>query len=438
MAPRARPTEAHLRFRQQLGLPTDRPVVLSGHQITLWHAGILAKVFAALAWARRMGGAAAWVALDHDPEDFSTLRVPVREAGGPLAARVIPLAPKALANNLEAGIPPVHLPTFEPSRSAVPSLALRELESRIAHIRDTLERARSASTTAAEQVTRATHDLCPGGLPTTVFSSRLADTDFFASMVSKMREDPRACHECYNAALAAAPEARLTPLAAPGGRLELPLWTFESATGVRRRVYADMLQPGARLRLAPRALLLSGVLRLGACDVFIHGLGGGATDEPGAGGYDRATEAWLKAWLGEPLAPAVAATATLHLPLADGPEITPAQAAQASWRAHATPHSPAMVGDADRARRKTELVAQVASAPRRSPQRREVFQALQALLLEHRASHSAEVVAARQAAALARRRLAERGVAFDRTWAFPLHAPEALEALRARIEAALS
>ena len=48
--------------RRALGLPTDRPIIMSGHQPTLWHAGILAKLLAAGELARATGAHAATAA----------------------------------------------------------------------------------------------------------------------------------------------------------------------------------------------------------------------------------------------------------------------------------------------------------------------------------------------------------------------------------------
>jgi hypothetical protein len=65
-----------LRARQELGLPTDRPVVMSGHQTTFWHPGILAKWYAMNAAAQRVHGATAWVAVDHDTDDPTAIAYP--------------------------------------------------------------------------------------------------------------------------------------------------------------------------------------------------------------------------------------------------------------------------------------------------------------------------------------------------------------------------
>ncbi|MEC9372360.1 MAG: hypothetical protein VYC34_00885, partial [Planctomycetota bacterium] len=44
-APRPADDAESTRFREQLGLPTGRPIVLTGHQAEFWHPGVLAKFF---------------------------------------------------------------------------------------------------------------------------------------------------------------------------------------------------------------------------------------------------------------------------------------------------------------------------------------------------------------------------------------------------------
>ena len=65
--------------RSELGLPTDRPVVMSGHQAGLWHAGILAKHLATNAAARTADAHAAWLVVDQDTEPPMKLAWPARD-----------------------------------------------------------------------------------------------------------------------------------------------------------------------------------------------------------------------------------------------------------------------------------------------------------------------------------------------------------------------
>ncbi|MCA9274359.1 MAG: hypothetical protein KDA31_15085, partial [Phycisphaerales bacterium] len=59
-------SERATRFREQLGLPTDKPIIMTGHQAQLWHPGILAKLFAAQSVASQVGGVVVWLIVDMD------------------------------------------------------------------------------------------------------------------------------------------------------------------------------------------------------------------------------------------------------------------------------------------------------------------------------------------------------------------------------------
>src|SRR5690606_24011692 len=193
--------------------------------------------------------------------------------------------------------------------------------------------------------------------PRLVFASAVGRTDLFGDIVRRMVDDPAACARAYNEAVGARPEAQLRPLELneQRGRIELPLWRGAPGSP-RQAVYASELADGqwggggaagggAEGELAPRALLLTGLMRLAGCELFIHG--------PGGGVYDQVTEAWLGSWLGrEDLAPSVVASATWLLPLTDEPPPAPGELARAQWERHAARHNPALVGDLAAAERK--------------------------------------------------------------------------------------
>lgn len=432
------------RFRQQLGLPTDRPVIMSGHQATLWHPGILSKWLAVRAWAEAHHWASAWVAVDHDPEDFSMLRVPARDERGRLVAVHVPLAPREVGERVRAGAAPCTLPAFEVPGTPPPEGCT--MLSSVERARGALRAARARARTAPEQVMHAAAALIGGASPHVVLASRLGATDLFAALVQRMADAPAQCRAAYNDALRAAPpESRLTPLGEdPRRGHELPLWVMDDATGVRRRVWSADLRGGhgaASARLLPRALMLSGVLRLGACEVFVHGLGGGATRCHGAGdryaGYDRATEAWIAAWLGRPLAPSVVVSATMRLPLLDGPAVTAREVAEARWSAHASRHTPAMVGDESGARRKSLALAEIIRLPRGSRARREAYVRMHADLQGVRAQRAPALAQVAERARVLARRFSDQALALDRTWSLALFEPAALgtldDAVRARL-----
>ncbi|MDX2131487.1 MAG: hypothetical protein SFY69_05505 [Planctomycetota bacterium] len=423
--------------RGALGLPTDRPVVMSGHQCEFWHPGILAKFFAAQACARALGGCAAWAEVDQDSGAAWDVAYPTRglerrvwrvgePEGGP-PAEGTPAGCVGALRVTQAAAPGEGVPEFVAN-------GLRAIRAACA--------AHTGEASLARQVQRARGDLLRGaGLvapgdpaPTPVWALTLIETPVMREAVEAMRREPGACVAAHNAAAAAHPGARVRALHARGARVELPLWWVRPGAA-RRRVYADELAgggvgPGGAGRdgatLAPRALLLTGVLRRAACDLFVHGLGGEK--------YDLVTEAWLRNWLGWELAPTAVATATRRLALGDRTLPEPSEIQRARAAAHRAAHDPAMVGEAEAGARKRALVAAIRGAGTRA-ERAGLFRAMHDLLAEVRARRGGEVESlaarARELAGLASR----AAVAHDRTWAFPLYPAAVLRELRDAVRA---
>ncbi|MBX9639087.1 MAG: hypothetical protein K2X97_04985, partial [Mycobacteriaceae bacterium] len=335
-------------FRRELGLPDDRPVVMSGHQARWWHAGILAKQ-TALAAVCRAGGAsaaAAWIVVDQDASDSVTLLYP----GTPAKAGDLPtrnrwrLAPEELAAQLRADVALGDLPAFTPSApptdGATPDAAramraIADCTGRWSHARN-----------AAEQIARANAELAAVALgeaePTLLFASRLSRTTAMRGLLEKMAADPASCVGAYNRGAAELNAAGIAPLSANAARsrFELPLWRLSPAgrPTPRKRVFTHTLGDTPLDALAPRALLMTALLRWLGCDLFIHGLGGGASGQEG--GYDKVAERWFTHWLGVELAPSVVATATVLLPPVPGagPLVTPGDLIAAQAGAHRARH----------------------------------------------------------------------------------------------------
>jgi hypothetical protein len=269
-----------------------------------------------------------------------------------------------------------------------------------------------------------------GSRPTLVFATDLAKTPAWSMFLESMRRDPAKCRAAYNEAAKAFPSARIAPL----GEGELPLWRLGGPERVRV-ADSNLAQPG---QLAPRALLMTAILRMFVCDLFIHGTGGGASGEGAdehAEGYDRITERWIPAWLGErdggagaPLSPSVVATATLTLDL-PGPAIDPLLA-KARWTAHAARHDPAMLGDEAAAARKAAIVKALRSRRTTRGERRAAYLELHALLEEVRTRHAARLAELAAAATRAGDAAEQLALRRDRTWAFPLHETASLAGLR--------
>lgn len=420
------------RFREQLGLPADRPIVMTGHQAAVWHAGILAKYLACDAAGRALGASPAWVVVDQESPPADTLvRYPAREAGGRLVAR-----------ELDLGV-------LGPGAGPRAGTGFDFVDAGLARITAAWG-ARAGEPSPARRMAGVLADLMASLMPGSpmIFASGLAGTDLFGALIEAMRRNPGRCIGAFNEAARAHPSAGIRPLVADDvqDRYELPLWRLPKS-GPRRRVYAEDLASIPREELAPRALMLTAVLRLGGCELFIHGTGGGGTgDDDAREGYDRVTDDWLAAWaradptvaelLAPGLAPVATVTATRLLPLAHGAPPTEAEVARLAWRWHRARHDPAELGDAPAANAKRALVAAIGREPRHSGARRERYARMHALLDGYRAAHAGDLAALREAVARGRAARAEAGIINDRTWAFPLQPEGALLGLRDEIDGA--
>ncbi len=481
-----------VRFRAQLGLPTDRPIVMSGHQAAVWHPGILAKYIAASALCTALAErsqaspapAAAWLVVDQDVNEWGRVRFPIIDSTDG-ARRVRPASWEWAADSASSSESPTG--RTPPVRHVAPPPA--KIDPAAASVAPGLTRLHralsnaagdSSHTSVAAQLAAAVAELArpviPGPPLTTIMATSLAKTDLMRELVDRMIADPAFAVGTYNAAVAAHPGGGVAPLAIDrdAEEYELPFWRVVPSSGpggetgraapahherlsVRERVTSSTLADIPIDELAPRALLMTAMLRLAGCDLFIHGTGGGATVSRGTGvppvlapdsstaqddlsGYDRITEAWVAAWLGRTLAPSVVATATLTLDMdAAGPAATEEDVHSAVWRAHHARHDPALLGDADAAARKRELLGEIASAKRAGDRRAaaDSFARMQTLLRSARQSGREIIVDLDRRAEQAREAARDADVVFDRTWPFPLYSDAQLEELRSAIVRAL-
>jgi len=419
------------RFREQLGLPTDRTVFFSGHQAEFWHPGILAKGFALDAARASWGVHAAWLVVDQDANDALAIRYPAATPTGSFESRTWrpgETRTGVAVGGLDAISPPS--PPSPPRDVAIPDFVRGGLD-RIARA---LAEAAGEATLAA-QIGESLRRLLAEQMepPHLIYATSIAGTDLFADLIERMRADPVACVRAYNDAVARHPQVGIRPLGFPDDprRVELPVWRLRA--GERRSAVTAGDLAGLEARsLAPRALLMTGIMRLAGADLFIHGTGGAGHD--GTGGYDLITDHWFEAWLGErPPAPVTLATATLLLPLTDGPLPCADSAQRQIALAHRARHAPGLVGDEQRERTRRELVRRIERAPRRSAERRELFDRLHDLLADHRARNAEPLQELDDRAAEARRALAGESVLCERAWPFPLYPPELLGRLRDRI-----
>ena len=419
--------------REQLGIDPDELVVATGHQAMIWHPGVLAKDLAAaerVTLLRRDGqpARALHFIADHDANDGGLVAYPTAT----LERRGWRMLPTTDGGST-CDLPPA-MPTAAPSSDVASTEVRRGLDA----IERAVDRHRDAPNLAF-QIGRATADLArPLTGPIDRHSmSRLLETPIGVHLVEAMMSDPEACIVAHDQALdadrrhRAGRDGRLPrPVARPlrrGRSDELPLWRFER-DGRRPVRRGEDVDPAT---CRPRALLATAMARLGACDLFVHGLGGGL--------YDHAMERWIGAWLGadvaDTLAPATVASATLRLPLASR-----APDAEGERRTPEGLHR--LRSDPDLGRsgpdRRAILLAAIEAAPRGSRARRAAYLELRREVDDARRRGRDQIDRYRgDLDRLAEhRRRAE--VAQDRTWAFPFFTMEALTGLRRSVEVAFA
>ncbi|MCA9297695.1 MAG: hypothetical protein KDA28_01435 [Phycisphaerales bacterium] len=376
-------SERARRFRSQLGLPHDEPLVLTGHQAEFWHGGVLAKYLA----ARRTGHQCVHLVVDIDVNDGEAIPYPARD-GARHTWRLADPSP------MPTGWRPPLVPRSPPDDALD-----ADIDRGMARLAPALRRFET-SPSMAMQVASAAWSLACDTLGIAddailVPASRLATTDLFQEIRERMERDPASCIDAYNRAAAAHPEAGVRAMEAD----ELPLWTIDD----------DGRRPFEGSSPHPRAIVMSGLLRLAGCEAFIHGLGGER--------YEQVTASFFESWLGAPLhatAPIVSADLVL------GGEADDADVEQAVWRAHHARHDPALLGDAQRAARKRDLVERMRRADGHRA-RSEVYGEILDLLDTMRREHREALDGFRADVESAMRRRRERLLRIDRTWPFPLH-----------------
>jgi hypothetical protein len=417
---RLRSDARSVRFRRELGLPLDRPVVMTGHQATFWHPGILAKYFAADALSGRTGAACAWLVVDQDPATSAVVRYPAVGPAGALTVREVDAlgvtgVVDAAADYLSAGVALISAVLGSTAQGA----------------------------TLGERIGRTTAVLFEPLMRTArrapvLLATQLASTGPFRELVAKMASDPERCIGAYNSAAAAHPSAGIRALHADPvqDRWELPLWHLAPG-GTRRHVYAEDVAAIPPAELAPKALFMTGLLRLAGCDLFIHGTGGGGGDSDDHQGYDLITAEWLRAWLGveaSDLAPITVATATMTLPLDVPPPPTREEVAHAVWLAHHARHNPLVLGDTVHEQQRAAALARLRASARH--EHAHFFRELTQVLDRYRESKMIELMELEDRAAAARARLGDAAILADRTWPFPLFPQEELVRLRDAVHAA--
>ncbi|HEX3358397.1 MAG TPA: hypothetical protein VHS31_15595 [Tepidisphaeraceae bacterium] len=301
--------------RAALGHADDaQPIVATGHQTELIHAGVWVKHVLINAAAKLLNGRAIQFAVDTDGPKHLTLRWP----GGGVAITDDPQitsaawcgqlnAPSAahIVRVADCFMDAAHQWDFQP---LVPAI--------IASLRAGADESRTLS----EALMQANHDLDLSlGLETLakLVSPMLVEEPYLA-FVHHLMSDARTFAGVYNSALAdyrrlhktKSPSRPMPDLFVSEGSVEAPFWLDNLTDGTRSRpsVFpvddgfvlelldeqefffraADGFEAASKLgewlratkhRLSPRALTLTTFLRMLVADNFVHGIGGGRYDQ---------------------------------------------------------------------------------------------------------------------------------------------------------------
>ncbi len=374
-----------------LGIPTDVPIVMTGHQPHVPHPGVLAKYFMAAAIARREGAVLVNLVVDTQPGPYATIDVPLGDP--PLGVRAEAWSPI----DEDAVAPAIGRPGAAISLS-VPGDASPSVRRGLSEIHAAW--AAAPGDTAGAQAGNAIATLLRPWLPpmVQVAASDLLRTPVGCRMINRMQESPERCGAAYNTAAAQHPGV-VRPLG-PG---ELPVWVAGETP--RPATPEDLSQA-----LWPRALMTTAVARLGLADLFVHGTGGWA--------YDQVMVSWVAAWLGETCLPAAMVTADLRLR-----GCTPGEVEAAATAARRRRHDPGEASNGGGLSPiKQSWLNRIAAATSEAA-RREAFAGMHAWM---KSAASGDVNAAKLEARTA--------TALRRDWAFPLYERASIEALRASID----
>lgn len=429
--------------------PDQKTLVATGHQAWLWHPGILVKDLAMATAARRFSASMVHLLVDHDVHDALTLEVPL------IHQQQLSIL-KLWLGNQNRLVPTGAQPPVPGEKVLEKLQSLRQEHAlRLACSLDRLEEAwhrLPPVRTLAEQIMAVLLRLMQRWIqppPAVIPSTGLMQTPPGRLILEKMLVDPWHCARTYNQALAEAAEElrEVRPLVIENHRVELPLWWI-AWLKPRQRVFArrrgetiilenethqeidiEQLAPAAReladsqqAVLAPRALLLTALMRAYICDLFIHGRGGTQ--------YDRVAERWWQRWADQPLAASVAVSADLYLRW-NVPIAQPADLARALWYRHHAPHNIDRIlklnGPLVQAKRRALEILMNRRTDRR--QRAEAFAELHRINAQLAAEHPDVIASAHHQVEQIRLGLANAQVARKRDWCFALYPPHDIDGL---------
>jgi hypothetical protein len=384
--------EVRRKMRQWLGHDDDQLLFATGHQTELHHPGVWAKNALIDAAAVRSGGRAFHFAVDTDEPKHLMLRWP----GGSVPLTDDSSAARSEWSGLVAPPTPAHLANVEATTArAATNWNFKPV---LPEFLNSLRRQSLVSSNLPGLLTECLHELdwSLGLRYDAMIVSPLCLSEPYLLFVHHLLGNADAFGADYNASLEAfrrqnritAPGRPMPNLKLSSESCEVPFWLDVLSTGTRSRATVQRsgdqwalrltdenefrFDPAANgwdaagrfslwlrkngLRLAPRALTLTAVLRLLVADQFAHGIGGGQ--------YDRVLDTLIAKHFGVESPRFCVTTATLYFPDAVGQPRVCLPCIQ--QQGHRLKHG--ILGE-----EKRQLVEQIAGLPRLSIERSNAF-----------------------------------------------------------------
>lgn len=344
----------------------DAPIVMTGHQPELYHPGVWVKDFLLQRIGELAGATAVDVVVDSDGFDVLAVSAPCMTPGVARCRQYLALGGDTAAF-ATASVPDAHaLDDFcraaDEMLASLPAPAVRRHFATFSeHLRDA---ARDAGN-LAELVTfaRRRYEASAGTDYLEVLVTSVAHTPSYLRFVADIALSAERFAGAYNAELAEYRALTKTRSAAQPfpdlgvgeGAFELPLWRLGPQG--RAALWAhpvnggvDLVADGATIvrlppepqaaveallacdaTIAPKALALTLFTRMFACDLFIHGVGGGR--------YDQVTDGVVRRFYGVEPPRFVVASMTMYLPLG-AHVVTDEEVAAAKERLNRLEHNP--------------------------------------------------------------------------------------------------
>ncbi|HEY1685294.1 MAG TPA: hypothetical protein VGG19_11065 [Tepidisphaeraceae bacterium] len=364
----------------------DQLLICSGHQTELYHPGVWIKLALMDRLAKNTDGRALQISVDSDSPKHLSLRYP----GGS-----VDITPELSAQVQWSGL--LRSPKSEYLQSVqkkIEEVRRWDFGSLLPDFVANLIQHSNGAVNLPQALAEAMQELDQNlGLSYEVTMSQpIWASEPFLAFVLHLLNSADEFARCYNQALAVyrqrerikSPGRPMPDLAIEAGKIELPFWLDDLSNGGRERLNVEIANGRATLnvknktidcthisaselvavcsenqiRVAPRALTLTMFLRLFACDQWIHGIGGAH--------YDQITDQIIRDFFHIDPPKFGVATATLFFPASGRLRIS---LSEVRHQRHQTIHHVLNGG-------KEKYLQEIATAPRRSLQRAEVFTAM--------------------------------------------------------------